>query len=401
MNRSVLNAFQDHAGRVQEFGRRFSLRTRAIAALCAVLAAAVAFWIISGAGTKKERSRPPATVVLATVATKDVAVVEHAAGTVIANTTVQVGAQVSGQLQRAAFKEGDIVKKGDLLFVIDPRPFQAALDQAEAQLAKDRAQLVNAQAAKKRYDRLFAQNAISPQQKDTADATAQSAAATVAADEAEVAAAKLNLGYAEIRSPVNGKTGPILIQPGNLVSANSGSPLVTITEIEPVKVSFALPQSKLAEIQARDKTGTLYALIDARQPGGEKTKAKVTFIGNQVSDATGTIELRASVANTDHRLVPGQLVDVDVALNVLPKAAVVPREAVNEGPNGRFVFVVGKDRIAEMRPVTVLFDDGTLMAVTGVRKGEKIVTDGQLRVVPGAKVSTGKTDKAGKAPQTP
>ena len=376
-----------------------SLRNRALVIASVVLVAGGAAYFLFGAGQQKERARPAPAVVTAMAIAKDVVVVEHTVGTVVANTTVQVGAQVTGQLQRAAFQEGQIVKQGDLLFVIDPRPFQAALQQAEATLAKDEAQRVNAVITKKRYDALYAQNAISSSQKDTADATAKSAIATVAGDAAEVTAAKLNLGYTEIRSPVTGKTGPILIQPGNLVSANGANPLVVLTQIEPVKISFALPQSDLAAIQARDKAGKLIAMLDLHDPRAPKLSAKVDFISNQVSNTTGTIELRANFDNRDHTLVPGQQVDVDVALNNLPKATVVPREAVNEGPNGRYVFVVGKDQIAEMRSVTLLYDDGsTFVAIKGIKPKDRVIVDGQLRVLPGAKVTSGNGHKPTKTP---
>jgi multidrug efflux system membrane fusion protein len=395
------NTLADQPAAVRNAVARFkglSLRNRMLVVASVVLVAGGAAYFLFGAGQHKEREKPAPVVVTATAIVKDVAVVEHTVGTVVANTTVQVGAQVTGQLQRAAFQEGQIVGQGELLFVIDQRPFQAALRQAEAQRDKDQAQLVDAIANQKRYDALFAQNAISSQQKDTADATAKSAAATVAADAAEITTAKLSLGYTEIRSPVTGKTGPILIQPGNLVGASGAAPLVVITQIEPVKISFSLPQSDLAAIQARDKAGKLIAMLDLHDPKAPKLSAKVDFISNQVSNTTGTIELRANFDNRDHTLVPGQQVDVDVALNSLPKATVVPREAVNEGPNGRYVFVVGKDDTAAMRPVTVLFDDGTLMAVKGVRPKEKVIVDGQLRVLPGAKVTTGKGRKPTKTP---
>jgi multidrug efflux system membrane fusion protein len=402
MNMRYPNTFEGQPGRFQQAAGRFnqlSGRSRVIIILAAALVVGGIVWAVIASTGGKDRARPPAVVVTAPATAKDVTVVEHTVGTVVANATVQVSAQVSGQLLRAAFQEGQIVKKGDLLFVIDPRPFQAQLQQAEATQAKDDAQRVNAIVTKRRYDALYAQNAISSSQKDTADATAKSAIATVEADAAEVATARLNLGYTEIRSPVDGKTGPILIQPGNLVSANGANPLVVLTQIEPVKVSFSLPQSDLAAIQARDKAGTLFAMLDLHNPKAPKLSAKVDFISNQVSNTTGTIELRANFDNRDHTLVPGQQVDVDVTLNNLPKATVVPREAVNEGPNGRYVFVVGKNQIAEMRPITVLYDDGSaIMAVKGIKPKERVVIDGQLRVLPGAKVSTGNGRKPTKTP---
>lgn len=393
MNMRFSHTLDTLPARVQNVPRQLrglSPRMKLIGAVLVAALLGLVLWLIFGSGSK-ERMRPPPVVITAKATAKDVTVVEHAIGTVVANATVQVTAQVTGQLLRAGFQEGQIVKKGDLLFVIDPRPFQAALQQARAQLAKDVAQQINAEATQKRYDALFAQNAISSQQRDTAIATAKSAVASVDADRGAVRVAELNLGYTQIRSPVDGKTGPILIQPGNLVSANGSNPLVVVTQIEPVKVSFSLPQADLPRIQQREQTGQLLALLDRTGPGGQRLKAPVDFVSNQVSDQTGTIELRATFANRDHVLVPGQLVNVDVTLNNLPKATTIPREAVNEGPNGRYVFVVTKDQTAEMRPVTVLYDEGSrFMAVEGVKSNERVITEGQLRVVPGAKVSTGR-----------
>ena len=395
MNMRYPNSFEGLPARVKDVHKSLSPRARRFGAIALVLIAGAVLYVLVGPGGKKERARPAAVVVTATAAAKDVTVVEHTVGTVVANATVQVTAQVTGQLMRAYFQEGQIVKQGDLLFEIDPRPVKAALDQAQAQLAKDEAQRINAGATQRRYDALFAQNAISSSQRDTADADAKSAIATVAADHAQVDMAKLNLGYTQIRSPVNGKTGPILIQPGNLVTANGANPLVVITQIEPVKVSFSLPQSDLPAIQARDRAGKLMALVDSHKPDAKKLTAKVDFVSNQVSNTTGTIELRANFDNKDHTLVPGALVDVDVALGSLSKATVIPREAVNDGPAGRYVFVVDAEMTARMRPVTVEFDDGTNMAVTGIKRGEKVITDGQLRVLPGAKVQLAKSKHAG------
>jgi membrane fusion protein, multidrug efflux system len=386
MNMRIANLFEALPANVQNVSRRVG-RRRLIAGAAAI-AAAIGLLVYFLGGSKDERRRPPPRVVVATAVSKDVTIVEHVMGTVVANATVQVTAQVTGQLLRADFQEGQIVHNGDLLFEIDQRPFQAALQQARAQLAKDTAQMVSARNDKARYDALFAQNAISSQQHDQAEATAKSTAAAVAADRAAVQAAEINLGYTKIRSPIDGKTGPILIQPGNLVTANGSNPLVVLTQIEPVKVSFALPQADLPRIQARERAGTLTAMLATHDKG--RLDAPVDFVSNQVSDQTGTIELRATFGNRDHRLVPGQLVEVEVALDSLKQATVVPREAVNEGPAGRYVFVVSADGVAEMRPVRVLFDDGSSMAVAGIGRGAKVIVDGQLRVVPGAKVNAAK-----------
>jgi len=264
MNMRFPHALDSLPARVQNVPQRLrglSPRMKMIGAgLLAVLLALV-LWLVFGTGST-ERMRPPPVVITAKATAKDVTVVEHAIGTVVANATVQVTAQVTGQLLRAGFQEGQIVHKGDLLFVIDPRPFQAALQQARAQLAKDTAQQINAEANRQRYDRLFAQNAISSQQRDEAVASAKSYVASVEADRGAVRVAELNLGYTQIHSPVDGKTGPILIQPGNLVTANGSNPLVVVTQIEPVKVSFSLPQADLPRIQQREHAGQLLALLD-------------------------------------------------------------------------------------------------------------------------------------------
>lgn len=371
-------------------GRMPSRKTWAIGGGLLVLVLG-GYWYLNGrdqgAGEKRGNAAP---VRVALVEQRDMAVVERSLGTVVANTLVQLSARVQGTLERANFKEGDFVKKGDLLFVIDPRPFQAAVAQAEAIYARDQAQMKNALRDRDRYAALRQQGAISVQQSDTSQTNADVMSATVAADKAALDMARLNLDYTQIRSPVDGKTGPILVQPGNMISSSNGatSALVTIAEVRPIKVSFTLPQSELSRIQARQQSkGVLLATLDAKDRAGAVLAAPVDFVSNMVSNQSGSIELRANFANTDLSLVPGQLVNVTVQLNDIPGALVVPRDAVNDSPNGAFLFVV-KDGKAEQVPVEVQTDDGTNDAVSGagLHAGDQVVVEGQLRVTAGGKV---------------
>ena len=339
---------------------------------------------------------PPVRVATATV--QDVPVTVRTIGTVLAHSVVTVKSQVDGPLLSAPFKEGQMVKKGDLLFQIDPAPFAAALRQAQAQVEHDKAQLASAQADADRAVMLSQRGIVSDQQRDQLVAAAKALSANVAADTAAVERSQLNLDYTTIRSPINGKTGPMIAYPGNQVHQSDVNGLITITEIQPVMISFNLPQGDLPQLQDRMAEGMLVASVAVRsdvasaaKPGeasGGEIPVKVDFVGNVVDDKTGTIELRATFDNPDLRLVPGELVDVSVRLATLNQTVTVPREGVNIGQNGNYVFVVGPDNKAQMRPVNVLFQDQAIAALgTGVKPGERVVTDGQLRLTPGITVA--------------
>jgi multidrug efflux system membrane fusion protein len=389
-DKNKMDSMASMAGTSVGAGRMPSRRTWAIGGGLLLLVLG-GYWYLNGrdqgAGDKRGNAAP---VRVALVEQRDMAVVERSLGTVVANTLVQLSARVQGTLERANFKEGDFVKKGDLLFVIDPRPFQAAVAQAEAIYARDQAQMKNALRDRDRYATLRQQGAISVQQSDTSQTNADVMSATVAADKAALDMARLNLDYTQIRSPVDGKTGPILVQPGNMISSSNGatSALVTIAEVRPIKVSFTLPQSELSRIQARQQSkGVLLATLDAKDHAGNVLAAPVDFVSNMVSNQSGSIELRANFGNGDLSLVPGQLVNVTVQLNDIPGALVVPRDAVNDSPNGSFLFVV-RDGKAEQVLVDVQTDDGTDAAVSGagLHGGDKVVVEGQLRVTAGGKV---------------
>ncbi|HEX4273531.1 MAG TPA: efflux RND transporter periplasmic adaptor subunit [Rhizomicrobium sp.] len=345
------------------------------------------FWYFTHDSAPKAKRITSAPVKVGTVDVANMSVIERTIGTVLANSTVSVNARIQGQMTKAFFKEGDMVKAGAVLFQIDPRPYQAIYDNALASMA-------TAKAKADRYGRLKAQNAIAGQDFDDAQAAYLEA-------KAAVESARLNVEYTTIRAPVSGKTGPMLVQPGNMVAASTAStsavPLVTLNEIQPVKISLSLPQSDLPRIQEMQRTKGLTVTIALHDAGGAADiQVPVNFISNAVSGGTGTIELRATYANADMALVPGQLVDVVVALSEIPHAKLVPREAVNTGPDGQFVYAV-KDGTAQQVPVKVQFDDGVNDAVSGdLKKGDQVITDGQLRVIPGAKVSiTGAKRHAG------
>jgi membrane fusion protein, multidrug efflux system len=362
--------------------RRSSSRTRLIVGIAA--AAVVVFLAYRFFGGPAATPKPPAApVMVSIIATADVPVVEHTIGTVVSNATVQVTARVNGQLLKAYFKEGQMVRAGDPLFQIDPRPYQATYDNAVASLTA-------AKAKAERFARLRQQKAIAPQDADDARAAYLEAQATAQA-------ARLNLDYTTIKSPIDGKTGPIMIQPGNQITASAGASngttgasaitLVVISQLQPIKVSFALPQADLPRIQARQMAHNLSVDVDNHSTAAAPLSAPVDFVSNAVNGATGTIELRATFPNSDNTLVPGQLVDVGVKLDLLKHTLVVPHDAVNVGPQGRYVYVV-RDGNAQLVNVNVLNDDGKLAAISGrLRPREQVVTDGQLRIVPGKPVS--------------
>jgi len=341
----------------------------------------------AGAPPPAQRAAPAAPVRVAEVVRRDLTVIRRTPGTVIANTAVQVTSRVQGIIDSANFKEGQFVKKGELLFQIDPRPFQAALDQAQAQAARDRAQLVSTQADADRAMMLAERGIVSAQQRDQLVAAANALRATIAADQATINIAQLNLEYSRISSPVNGKTGPILVQPGNMVTANSTAPLVSIAEIQPVKISFSLPQSDLKLILERQRKQALTAIVDVDGANGEPLSAPVDFVSNAVSDKSGTVELRATFDNKDLVFLPGQLVNVTVELDKIANAVVVPHDALNEGPQGQFVYVVENGK-ARQQPVKVLFDDANNVAIDGNAKpGDKVIVEGQIRVNPDGAVT--------------
>jgi multidrug efflux system membrane fusion protein len=334
----------------------------------------------------KPQQAAGAPVRIATVASRTMPVELQAIGNVEAISTVSIKAQISGQLMRVHFKEGDFVKKGQLLFTIDRQPFEAALRQAEGTLAKDEAQALNSKLDAERYQSLGKQGVVSKQQVDAAGAAANAMAATVAADKAAVETAKINLEYTSIYSPINGRTGSVGVKEGNLVKANDVPILVTINQIEPIYVSFSIPEQQLAELKQYSNTKSL-KVEAAPQGSTQHFQGRLTFIDNSVDLTTGTIKLKATFDNAAHMLWPGQFADVNLTLKSQPNAVVVPTAALQTSQSGTYVYVVDQDLTAKQQPVKVGWNVGedTVIA-SGLQPGQRVVTDGQLRLTPGAKV---------------
>jgi multidrug efflux system membrane fusion protein len=423
------------------------------------------------AQTPRGAAPPAVPVTVATAVRKTVPVQLRAVGTVQALSTVSIKSQINGQLMTVHFREGQDVKQGELLFTIDPRPLQAALQQAEANVARDqaqarqaeanaardqaqaqqaqaalaqaraqagqaeanvtrdRAQLENARAQDVRYAELVKQGYVAREQYDQVHTALETAAATVRADEAmvenaraairaaeatlaqaraaieagqaaienaraavradqaAVESARLQLGYTEIRSPLDGRTGPLLVQPGNLVKANDVPILVTIAQIHPIFVAFAVPEQYLPEVRKYMAAGPL--AVEALAPGGSDPldRGRVSFVDNTVDPSTGTIQLKATFPNAQGRLWPGQFVNVRLTLTTEPNVVVVPSQAVQTGQDGQYVFVVKPDDTVEARAVAARTAvGGEVVLDRGVQAGERVVTDGQLRLTPGVRV---------------
>jgi multidrug efflux system membrane fusion protein len=333
-------------------------------------------------------------VTVATAQEKTVPVQLRAIGTVEAYSTVSIKAQVSGEIMSVAFREGQDVAKGDLLFIIDRRPFETALRQAEANLARDQARAENARVQAQRYAKLFEEGVSSREVYDQSRTEANALEAAVRADRAGVETAKLDLQYCTIQAPIDGRTGSLLVHPGNLIKANDTPPLVTINQVSPIFVSFSIPQKFLDQVRGSAE-GKLP--VEAWVAGETKSPeaGHVTFVDNAVDETTGTIRLKATFANATRRLWPGQFVDTVLTLGLQPRAIVVPAAAVQVGQAGSYIFVVKQDKTVEMRPVVVArTQSGEAILEKGVAAGEQVVTDGQLNLVPGAKVSVKGSERA-------
>jgi len=360
------------------------------------------FGLPLGNGAPPPVAPPPVPVALAVAEARDVPAYLRGIGTVQPYNLVTVKSRVDGHIAKVAFTEGQNVRAGDLLFEIDPRPYQAVLEQALATKAKDEATLQGARLDLERYAKLVGRGFQTRQSFDLQKALVGQLEGTVHADAAQIEAARLNLSYAEIRSPIAGRTGARLVDIGNFVQVSQGTSLVTVTQTKPIYVSFTLPQGDLAALRRNAQTDsqadalTVLAYAgdetnsEKAQPGAEKApiaEGKLTLIDNQVDPQTGTIHLKASFANADERLWPGAFVNVRVVQSVHRGIVTVPAKTAMEGPQGYYVYVVGADDAAEQRPVQLAGIEGGLALVEkGLAAGERVVVEGQYRLTKGTKV---------------
>jgi membrane fusion protein, multidrug efflux system len=365
----------------------------------AILTLFVLSLVLQACSSKEAPPKAVAPVLAGIVIQKDVPYEIRAIGNVEANMNVIVKSQIGGILSKVHFRKGQFVKKGALLFTIDPRPLQASLMQAKGALARDLAQLESARADEKRYAELVKKGYISRQQYDQQKSAAGALEATVSADRAAVEYARVQLSYCYIHSPITGHLGDILVDEGNIVKANDDTKnLTTIRQTQPISVSFSAPEKSLAEIKKyhAQKPLTVDIFIDNSDKVPEK--GVLSFIDNTVDPTTGTIKLKGELKNENDRLWPGQFVNVSLFLYTQKNAVVVPSQAVQVGQMGQYVYVIGNDYTAELRPVVVSRTNGDDAIIEkGLKPGEKIVTDGQLRVTPGGKVQI-KEPKTGEAP---
>jgi len=340
-----------------------------------------------GGEARAGRAGEAVPVLAAVVQQKVVPIQIRAVGNVEAYATVSIKSQVTGVLDRAHFKEGQDVKKGQLLFTIDPRPLEAALKQAQATLARDFAQVQNLREQVRRYAELVSKQYVSQEQYDQIKTNADAAEAVVAADQAAVENAKVQLSYCYIYSPMTGRVGTLLVNEGNLVRVNDGAPLVVINQLTPIFVTFSVPEQNLENIKRRMAAGKLK--VDARFPSdeGHPEEGFLSFVDNAVDRSTGTVKLKSEFTNSSQRLWPGQFVNVALTLSSQPDAVVIPSEAIQIGPEGQHVFVIKSDKQVEMRPVVVgPTNEGEAVITKGLAPGEQIVREGQFLLGPGSRV---------------
>jgi len=333
------------------------------------------------------RSREAVPVHVVTAAHKAVPVQILAVGNAEPFATVSIKSQVTGVLTKAHFKEGQDVKEGQLLFTIDPRPFEAAVKQAEANLARDNAQLRNLREQVRRYAELVEKQYVSREQYDQIRTNADAMESVVDANKAAVENAKVQLSYCYIYAPMSGRVGTLLVNEGNLVRVNDGTPLVVINQVTPINVTFAVPEQYLAALKRHMAGGQLKASASFPSDEGRPEQGRLEFVDNAVDRATGTIRLKAVFTNNERRLWPGQFINVALTLETQSNAVVVPSEAVQVGQEGQHVFVVKPDKRVEVRPVTIgSTAEGEAVIAKGLAAGEQVVREGQFLLGPESRI---------------
>ena len=369
-------------------------RRRLVLAAGAIALVVVVFAVWRGrARSPAPRDRAARVVSVVTVPARngDMPVYLDGLGTVTAISTVTVRSRVDGQLVSLGYREGQLVRQGDLLAQIDPRPFQVALQQQEGQYAKDEAALKNARLDLKRYEALIAQDAVPRQQLDTQQATVNQLEATLKTDAAQVANARLNLTYSRITSPITGRVGLRLVDTGNMIHASDPTGLVVITQLQPIAVVFTLPADQLQPVMAGMARGN-----HLRVEAWDRDRKKMLDVGtleavdNQVDETTGTVRLKGVFSNEGYGLFSNQFVNARILVDTLHGSVIIPTAALQRSPQGTYIWVVKPDSSADMRTVEVAHTEGEDTAVqSGVAAGEPVVTDGVDNLQPGAKVTTG------------
>jgi multidrug efflux system membrane fusion protein len=352
-----------------------------------IVSVLILFFLI-GCGKKDPAGfqRPPATVTINTAIAKDVPVYIDAVGKTVAVEVVSVQPQVSGHITQIHFADGAQIKKGQMLFTIDPRPYETTLHSAEALLAQKKAELQLAQVDLTRSETLVQKDFISKQDYDSKKSAVDVARAQVQQSQAALEAARLNLDYCSIRSPIDGRAGHRLVDLGNVVKPEDGKPLLVIQRLDPIYADFTITENDLTAVQQNIANGALKALV--RLPDdADAREGALSFVDNAVQDGTGTVKLRATISNQDEHFWPGRLLNVRLVLTTIRSAILVPASSPQMSATGPFVYVVKPDSTAELRPVTLGQRQGDLIVIAkGLTEGEKVITNGQLGVTPGGKV---------------
>ncbi|HTM60561.1 MAG TPA: efflux RND transporter periplasmic adaptor subunit [Burkholderiales bacterium] len=372
-------------------GRRVLLASALVVVVAGIVLAGYYTSDFRAKEARKAPKGPPAVpVTVAPVMQQAVPIRVAAIGNVEAFLTVAVKARVDGQIVTVNFREGQSVKKDEVLFRIDPRPYEAVLRQAEANALRDRAARDQARSQAKRYQELLDKNFISKEAYAQIRTNAETAEATAKASQAALENARLNLEYCTIYSPLEGYAGKVLLQAGNMVRANDVNPLVVINQVRPIYVNFAVPEQNLPDVRKYQSQSPLRVDVVSPDPATQSVTGQLIFIDNAVDPSTGTIRLRAQFENADATLWPGQFVNVLVQLYEKSDAIVIPSAALQTGPEGQYVYIIGEDSLAEVRKINVERTEGDRAIVSGLKQGERVVTRGQLRLGPKTRVQIAK-----------